>query len=177
MDATGIEGVNAEVGRLSERIWPQARRAREAALRSRPSTERNEASGQRRRSNRALFYRGQYLVRVVRSPHGLVLGQGAEAMPGPGIEALDRAGGLLPGGGDLLERIAMEAPEADHLGLLLMELTEDGLDPVPADQLRLHAAGMARRDLRLPGPLLALLGREVDGGDGAPLVVVGDQVL
>src|SRR6266540_4783849 len=33
--------------RLSERICPQARRAREAALRSRPSTERNEASGQR----------------------------------------------------------------------------------------------------------------------------------
>src|SRR5262245_17263648 len=60
MDATGIEGVNAEVGRLSERIWPQARRAREAALRSRPSTERNEASGQRRRSNRALFYDGRY---------------------------------------------------------------------------------------------------------------------
>src|SRR5688572_6558603 len=35
--------------------------AREAALRSRPSTERNEASGQRRRSNRALFYEGQYI--------------------------------------------------------------------------------------------------------------------
>ena len=45
----------SEGRRLSVRICPQARRAREAALRSRPSTERNEASGQRRRSNRPLF--------------------------------------------------------------------------------------------------------------------------
>src|SRR5262245_3932111 len=60
MKATRLKKVKRQAGRLSERIWPQARRAREAALRSRPSTERNEASGQRRRSNRALFYRGQY---------------------------------------------------------------------------------------------------------------------
>ncbi len=60
---TEILGQNkeSEARRLSERIWPQARRAREAALRSRPSTERNEASGQRRRSNRPLFYGVLYL--------------------------------------------------------------------------------------------------------------------
>ena len=84
MKETGMNGANAEVGRLSERIWPQALCfppsvpegevcAREAALRSRTRpppeaggragtpTERNEASGQRRRSNRALFYDEQYL--------------------------------------------------------------------------------------------------------------------
>src|SRR6185503_13369765 len=83
----------AEVGRLSERIWPQARRAREAALRSRPSTECNEASGQRRRSNRALFCDGRYFVL-------LLLLAGCRAEPRPG-DALARAADTIQAAGRL----------------------------------------------------------------------------
>src|SRR6185295_10925075 len=77
MKETRSEWATTEVGRLSERIWPQARRAREAALRSRPSTERNEASGQRRRSNRALFCDGRYQGGAVRDEaRAVVIGAG-----------------------------------------------------------------------------------------------------
>src|SRR6266545_1935113 len=101
----------SEARRLSERIWPQALClspsvpkgevcAREAALRSRTRpppeaggragtpTERNEASGQRRRSNRPLFYGVLYLGAHPRSPR--------DGPPSPGDRP--RAADLPPRG-------------------------------------------------------------------------------